>query len=79
MKNEKIRGKEERRGERNAERLGGARPLEKEELRSGMWVWNDTKSMYQRIKCVPFQDGNYYWTDSQNNVVEDDVLYRFII
>lgn len=35
MEKEKIRGREER--------LGGARMLKKEELREGMWVWNDSE------------------------------------
>ena len=53
-------------------------PLSQENFIPNMWVWNDTKSMYQKIRYSPVQDGSYHWVDGQNNIIENDVLYRFM-
>lgn len=64
--------------ERKMERLGGARLLKKEEIEGEMWVWNDTKAKYQKVKPASIQDGCRILTDSQNNIIEKDDLYRFM-
>lgn len=49
-----------------------------EDLKTDMWVWNETQQEYQKVRYVCVSKlGKYHWCDGWGNVIENDELYLY--
>lgn len=54
--------------------------LSVDDLKEGMFVWNETESAYQRVRYMrPVRSKDYRWCDGWGNIIEDDDLYSYEI
>lgn len=52
--------------------------LTPDDLKTNMWVWNETQWEYQRVRYIcPKKLGEYHWCDGWGNVVENDELWIY--
>lgn len=48
------------------------------DLKTNMWVWNESQGEYQRVRYICHNLLNdYHWCDGYGNVIEDDELWRY--
>lgn len=54
--------------------------LSVDDLKEGMFVWNETESIYQRVRYMrPARSKDYRWCDGWGNIIEGDDLYSYEI